>query len=78
MPAPRSVSAPFTPSLAIDLGSQTDVAAGTLELSDAELDTITSPIVNSRHEQKHHDQQCADGQWALHPALALTFAWRYH
>ena len=63
---------PFTTSLAIDLGSQTDVAAGTLELSDAELDTITKSDRQCRHERKHHDQQCADGQWALHPALALT------
>ena len=35
-----------TPGSAIDLGAQTDVAAGTLELSDAELDTISAPIVS--------------------------------
>ena len=45
-PAQLSASVPITPGLAIDLGAQTDVAAGTLELSDAELDTISAPILN--------------------------------
>ena len=36
----------LTPDLAIDLGAQTDVAAATLELSDAELDTISAPILS--------------------------------
>ena len=36
---------PVTPGSTIDLGSQTDAAAGTLELSDAELDTISDSVL---------------------------------
>jgi hypothetical protein len=36
----------LTPGTAIDLGAQTDVAAATLELSDAELDTISAAILS--------------------------------
>lgn len=36
---------PVTPAAAIDLGSATDVAPNTLELSDAELDNLTADVV---------------------------------
>jgi hypothetical protein len=67
----QSSSAASRPATAIDLGAQTDVAAATLELSDAELDTISAAILTSAasatsREQPDHRQA---GHYSL---LSLT------
>ena len=57
---------------AINLGSQTDVAAGTVELSDSELDTITTPFlgIGGPGDREHHGQQPDHRQRPLRRALA--------